>query len=450
MKNNNTLINGSVTKSLVSFTVPILLALFLQILYGSVDMFIVGNFGTVSDVSGVSTGSQLMNTITSICTGFAMGSTILIGQKIGQGQKKDVASIIFNSVVIFLAMAVAITVIILIFLNNIVPMLNTPSDAVEETTQYLLYCSIGIVMIFSFNILGSIFRGLGDSKTPLIAVGIACFFNIVGDLILVAVFKMGAGGAAIATVLAQTLSVVICIVIIRKKSGLLPKFEKRDLKIHSSHIKRILTLGAPVALQSGIVSISFLMITVVVNQFGVIFSASVGVTEKLTGIIMLIPIAFMQSMSVFVAQNYGASKISRAKKGMFVGMFISLAFGVIMFFFSFFSGEVLIRIFSSDEAVIKEATQYLKAYAFDTIFVAVMFCMTGYFSGCGKTVFVMIQAIVGAVLIRLPLTIILSGITPVSLFTIGLSTPIATLLQIVMCVVYYFMINKKLSALEKA
>ncbi len=442
------MINGSVTKSLVSFTVPILLALFLQILYGSVDMLIVGNFGTVSDVSGVSTGSQLMNTITSICTGFAMGATILIGQKIGQGQKRDVASIIFNSVAIFLAMAVLITITILVLLPKIVPMLNTPVDAIEETTQYLLYCAIGIVMIFSFNILGSIFRGLGDSKTPLIAVGIACFFNIVGDLVLVAVFKMGAGGAAIATVLAQTLSVIICIIIIYKKTSLLPKFEKSDLKLHAKNIKRILILGAPVALQSGIVSISFLMITVVVNQFGVVFSASVGVTEKLTGIIMLIPIAFMQSMSVFVAQNYGASKISRAKKGMFVGMFISLAFGTVMFFFSFFAGDVLIRIFSSDEAVISEATQYLKAYAFDTILVAVMFCMTGYFSGCGKTLFVMIQAIVGAVGIRLPLTILLSEITPVSLFTIGLSTPIATAIQIVMCMVYYFMINKKLTALE--
>ncbi|OON96088.1 MAG: hypothetical protein ATN32_06695 [Candidatus Epulonipiscium fishelsonii] len=307
MRQQNNLINGGITSSLIKFTIPILFALFLQTMYGMVDLLIVGNFGIVADVSGVSTGSQLMTLITSICTGLATGATILIGQKIGAGEDKEIPAIIQGTTIIFSIFSIISMVFILVCIDDIVAWLNTPLDAINQTTNYLFICAIGVPMIFTYNVLGSIFRGLGDSKTPLIAVGIACIINIVLDLVLIAIFDMGASGAAIATVFAQTISVVICIAMIKKRKMF--SFENAPSAFFNcSYIKSVLRLGIPVALQSGLISVSFLSITIIVNQFGIIFSASVGLVEKLTGIIMLVPLAFMQSLSVFVAQVHLKNK----------------------------------------------------------------------------------------------------------------------------------------------
>ncbi|ONI40505.1 MATE family efflux transporter [Candidatus Epulonipiscium fishelsonii] len=434
MNQQNDLIHGRITSSLIKFTMPILFALFLQTMYGMVDLLIVGNFGIVADVSGVSTGSQLMTLITSICTGLATGATILIGQKIGSGKDKEVPAIIQGTTIIFAIVSILAMAGILVFIDQIVLWLNTPMDAINQTTSYLFICAIGIPMIFSYNVLGSIFRGLGDSKTPLTAVGIACIINILFDLILIAGFDMGASGAAIATVFAQIFSVIVCIIIIKKRKILnFENYSKQTLY----YAKDILKLGIPVALQSGLISISFLTITVIVNQFGIIFSASVGLVEKLTGIIMLVPIAFMQSLSVFVAQNYGAQQYDRIKKGLIISFSISCVFGMIMAYIGFFHGEMLTNIFSNDKEVIAAGAIYLKAYAIDTLLVPCVFCLSGYFNGCGKTFFVMIQGIFGSVVLRIPFILLFSLVEPVSLFNIGLAIPISTAIQIVICVIYY-------------
>ena len=446
MKKQHTLslTEGPVTLSLVQFTFPILVAMALQLLYGATDMFIVGNFGTVSDVSGISTSSQLMNLLTSLCTGLATGATIYIGQKIGQKKDHEVSGIIVNAVSLFMLISLAIMSLLLIFKPQLLTLLNTPSNALRETSDYLFYCSLGIPMIFAYNILGSIFRGLGDSKTPMVAVGIACVINIILDLILVAGFGLGAAGAAMATVCAQTISVILSLLIVRQKQLFKFAFHGSDLKFQKVHITRVLSLGIPVALQSMLVSFSFLMITVIINDFGVVFSAAVGLSEKITGLIMLVPLAFMQSLSVYVAQNVGSEEHERAKKALISAMLISIVFGVVMATVAFFQGEYLARLFSQDTAVIAETVNYLKSYAFDTLLVPVLFCLTGYFNGYGKTFFVMIQGVVSSLFIRVPLAFLFSQIVPTSLFIIGLATPTATFIQIIACILYYFFIRKKL------
>ncbi|MFI3322535.1 MAG: MATE family efflux transporter [Rikenellaceae bacterium] len=437
METKNSLIYGGVVKSLVTFTLPILFALFLQVTYGAVDMLIVGNFSQIQDVSAVSTGSQLINTLTSLCVGFAMGTTIFIGQKKGENREDEIGSIITNSIILFMALAIVIMVLMLLFHDQILSVMNTPEDALNQTSKYIFYSSIGVPMIFAYNVLGSIFRGLGDSKTPLMAVAIACVANIIGDLILVAYFGLGSGGAAIATALAQTISVVVSIYIIKKRSIFKYKMSRNIFKINRGYIKRIVILGSPIALQSVLTSLSFLFIMLIVNKFGVVFSASVGVTEKLIGAIMLIPLSFMQSVSVFSAQNYGARDFRRVRRGLFVGTAISLGFGIIMFYFSMFYGDKLISIFNRDPEVIAEATQYLKVYSIDVLLVPLLFCFTGYLNGCGKTMYVMIHGVIGAIFIRLACTYLLSLIEPVSLFRIGLATPAATTVQIIMCIFFY-------------
>ena len=447
-ENKSTLLTGNVAISLIKFTIPILIAMAIQMMYTSVDMMIVGRFATVSDVSGVSSASQLTNLLTTICTGLATGATIYIGHKIGEKKEEEIGSIITNSICLFMIMSIIIMAILIIFKQNAIQMLNTPKEAIKETTDYLFYASLGIPMIFAYNILGSIFRGIGDSKTPMIAVTIASVINIILDLVFVASFNMGAGGAALATVIAQTMSVVLSIVIIKKKNTFIYKLEIKNFKFNKTHVKKVISLGFPVALQSTLVSLSFLIITIIINKFGVVFSASVGLSEKITGIIMLVPISFMQSLSVYVAQNVGSKEYKRAKESLLWGMAISIIFGAIMAAFAYFRGDILAKLFSNDEEVIKQTSIYLKAYAFDTLLVPVMFSLTGYFNGCGKTVFVMIQGVVGALLIRVPLAYIFSTIEPTSLFIIGLSTPIATAFQIVLCFIYYVYTNKQFNKLK--
>ena len=276
---------------------------------------------------------------------------------------------------------------------------------------------------------------------PLVSVMIACVCNIAGDLLLVAVFHMGTAGAAIATVAAQAVSVAITLWIILKR-GLPFTMRKEYIRLRSGETGRILKLGIPVALQDVLVSISFLVLMAIVNAMGVIASAGVGVAEKLCGFIMLVPSAFMQSISVFVAQNIGAVQPQRARRTLGYGMLMSILAGLIMAYAAFFHGDALSAIFARDTEIIQASAQYLKAYAVDTILTSFLFCFIGYFNGCGRTWFIMLQGIVGAFLVRIPVAYAISKIRGVTLFMIGLATPSSSLVQILLCLIYYLILWK--------
>ena len=322
-------------------------------------------------------------------------------------------------------------------------LLQTPAESFSLAVSYIRICCGGAVFIVAYNILGSIFRGIGNSRMPLITVAIAAIFNIFGDLYFVAVLKMGAAGAALATVLSQALSVVISLFIIWKM-GVPFAVTRKDLCFDLRVIRRIVTVGLPIALQDLLVSISFLIILAIVNSLGVIASAGVGVAEKLCGFIMLVPSAFSQSMSAFVAQNFGARKMDRARRALLYGIGISFACGLFLGWLSFFHGVSLSAIFTGDKTVQLAAAEYLKAYGIDCLLTAFLFCFIGYFTGCQKTGFVMLQGIAGAFLIRVPLSLIFSRIAPVSLFRIGLATPCSSLVQNLLCFWYLRRCRKEL------
>ncbi|MBC8631514.1 MATE family efflux transporter [[Eubacterium] tenue] len=435
---------GKIFSPLLKFAIPILLALFLQTMYGAVDLLIVGQFGHAADVSAVSTGSQVMMTITVIITGLTMGLTILIGQKLGEGKSKEAGNVVGSGISIFAIIALVITILIVSFASNISTFMNAPKEAFDSTVIYIRICSAGSVFIVAYNIIGGVFRGLGDSKTPLITVGIACVTNIIGDLIFVGIFKMAAMGAALATIMAQAISVILSIIIIKKR-GLPFEFSRQSIKFHKGLTSKIIKYGTPIALQDGLVHLSFLVIMMIGNSMGVIPSAGIGVAEKLVGFIMLIPSSFSQAVSAFVAQNYGAKKYHRARKVLFYAISASLCCGVFMFYITFFNGNLLAGMFSKDKDVVFASWQYMKAYGIDCLLTAIMFCMVGYFNGCGKTTFVMIQGIVCAFGVRIPVSYMMSKILPVSLFKVGLATPMSTFVQIILCVIYFIILSKKLS-----
>ena len=308
--------------------------------------------------------------------------------------------------------------------------------------MYVHICSAGTVFITAYNMMGGVFRGMGDSKTPLLTVFVACIINIFGDLLFVAVFHMASSGAALATVIAQALSVLFCL-IIAKKRGLPFTFSKKNIHWKGNLVTLVCKTGAPISLQDGLVTVSFLVIAAIINRLGLIASAGVGVAERVCGFIMLVPSAFSQSLSAFVAQNIGAEKYDRAKKALLYSIAASLACGVIMGYFAFFHGNLLAVIFSKDKEVISAAHSYLKAYAIDTLFVSFLFCFIGYFNGCGKTSFVMIQGIIGAFGVRIPVSYLMSRTANPTLFRIGLATPSSTFVQIILCGIAFLMLERK-------
>lgn len=436
MNKNSDLTQGKILGPLMKFTLPIMAALILQALYGAVDLLVVGQFSSAAAVSAVATGGQVLYSLTVIITGLAMGVTIIIGQQFGQHKEKEIGNTVGSGICLFATLSLILTCIMLFMSPVFVRLLQAPPEAYDYTVQYVMVCSGGILFIAAYNTLGSIFRGMGDSRTPLLAVLIACVANIILDLLFVAGLGLGAAGAALATVVSQAISVLLSLIIIRKH-GLMFPFSSKQIRFNKKIILRIIKMGAPCALQDLLVSISFLAITAIVNQLGVIASAGVGVAEKLCGFIMLVPSSYTQSMSAYVAQNIGAGQPTRAKKGLYYGMMTSFCFGIAMSYFAFFHGDVLSRIFAKDISVVLASAEYLKGYAIDTLLVSFLFCFIGYFNGCGRTTFVMVQGLIGAFGVRIPVSYLMSQAAEVSLFHIALATPCSTVVQIILCLGFF-------------
>ena len=442
MRQENDFTNGRILIPLLRFMLPVFFAMLLQSMYGAVDLMIVGKFAEPLDVSAVSTGSQIMMTLTNLVTSFAMGTTILLSRRIGEGNASQAGQVIGSSICLFAAIAAAFTVLIPLGAPALSRIMYAPAEAFAETVQYIRICGLGSVFIISYNLIGSIFRGIGDSRTPLLTVFIACICNIAGDLLLVAVFHMGTAGAAIATVAAQAISVGISLLLMRRRE--LPfQVHRATLRFDGKIIRHVTKLGLPIALQDLLVGISFLVLLAIVNSLGLIASAGVGVAEKVCGFIMLIPSAFMQAMAAFVAQNMGAGKYDRARKALLYAIGVSTVLAIVMFAVTFFHGDLLAGIFANDKQVITAAADYLKAYAIDCLLTCFLFCFIGFFNGLGMTRFVMIQGIIGAFCVRIPVAFLMSREVPVSMFHMGLATPCATVLQVVMCIVCFIIASRK-------
>lgn len=432
---------GSILGKLVPFMLPILGALILQAAYGAVDLLVVGRFGTTSGLSSVSTGSQVLNLVTFVITQSAMGITVLIARYIGEKKQQQIGALIGGSIVVFAMISAVLFVVMICFSRPIAVLMQAPAEAVSLTSMYVKICGGGIFFIVAYNLLAAIFRGLGDSKSPLIFVAVACVVNIAGDLVLVAGFHLDAAGAAIATVLAQAVSVVFALLLLFKRK--LPfTIKKNDFKINE-HCKRALKTGLPLALQECLTQISFLALCAFVNKLGLEASSGYGVACKLVNFAMLIPSALMQSTASFISQNVGAGNEKRAKKTMFTGIGVGLTIGCIVFIFIMFKGDILTGIFTTDEVVIQKGYNYLRGFASETIVTAILFSMIGYFNGHDKTVWVMIQGLIQTLLVRLPLAYYMSIQPDASLTKIGFAAPVATMFGIVLNMIFYIYCNRK-------
>lgn len=432
---------GSILKKLVRFMLPILAAQVLQAMYGAVDLLIVGRFGTTTGISAVSTGSSVINVVIFTVAGLSSGVMVLMGRYIGERRPEKLNQVVGGAVCFFALLSVLVGAALLVFARPLSRLMQAPEEALDLTVTYVRICGGGILFTIFYNLISGIFRGMGDSKLPLLFVAIACGVNILGDLLLVAVFHLNVVGAAVATVAAQAVSVVLSLLIIRRRA--LPfTLTPKDLRFNRE-TANFLRLGCPIALQELLTNLSFLALCAFINRLGLEASSGYGIACKLTNFVMLIPSSLMQSMSSFVAQNVGARNPKRAKRAMLTGIGIGASIGVVVFLLCWFQGELLSSIFATDEAVLRRSAEYLRGFAPEAVTTAVLFSFIGYFSGNGRTVFVMFQGLAQTFLVRLPMSYLMSIQPNASLTAIGLAAPCASMFGILLNVSYFIWFQRK-------
>lgn len=442
LENKNDFTQGSIVSKLLRFMIPILGALILQAMYGAVDILVVGRFGTTAGISGVSTGSSIVNLIIFTITGLTMGVTVVMGQYMGEKKEEKVGLVVGGAIWLFFVLAFIIAAAMLIFARPLAVLMQAPKEALDLTVLYVRICGEGIFFIIAYNVISSIFRGIGDSNMPLVFVGIACVVNILGDLLFIAVFRWNVAGAALATVMAQAVSVVLSLVIIRKRK---PPFAiKKEYIRFNPEIKKFIRVGTPIAFQEILTQFSFLALCAFINRLGLDASSGYGVANKIVSFIMLLPGALMQSMASFVAQNVGARQEKRAKKAMVTGMLIGCSIGILIAILSFTRGELFAAIFSNDAEVIARAAEYLKGFAPEAVVTAILFSFIGYYNGHSKTLFVMLQGIAQTFIVRLPVSYYMSIRQDASLTMIGLAAPCATIFGIFINLLYFVKVNREM------
>ncbi len=445
---NKDLTTGSVLKNLIYFCIPYLFSYFLQTLYGMADLFIIGQFCGVESTTAVSIGSQVMHMITVIIVGLAMGTTVTIGQAIGAKDSDSASKGVGNSITLFAIFSLLLTLILVICRSGIVSVMSTPLEAVSGTKDYLLICFIGIPFITAYNIISSIFRGLGDSKRPMYFVMIACILNIALDYLFIGYFHLGPSGAALGTTLSQASSVLISLYVIRKMdTGI--HLTKDDLKVDQKMMKSILKIGSPIAVQDGLIQVAFIIITVIANKRGLNDAAAVGIVEKIISFIFLVPSSMLSTVSALGAQNIGAGEIKRAKQTLYYAISITVGFGLIIGLIMQVAAGNVVSLFTESDVVVSLGDQYLKGYIWDALFAGIHFSFSGYFCAIGKSIYSFIHNIIAIALVRVPLVYLASTTFTDTLYPMGLATASGSLLSSIICVILFITLNKKEKKNEK-
>lgn len=435
------LTTGSVLKTIIYFALPYLLSYFLQTLYGMADLYITGQFNGVDSITAVSNGSQVMHMITVIIVGLAMGTTVIIGKAIGGNKLDNAGRAIGNTITLFMGIAIVMTIVFLIAAKLIVLLIGVPQEAVAGTVRYLIICFIGIPFITAYNIISSIFRGLGDSKSPMYFIGISCVTNITLDYVFIGLCDLGPSGAALGTVLSQTFSVIVAFISIRKrKTGI--KLVKENFIPDRKVLGEILKVGIPVAVQDGCIQVAFIIITVIANHRGLDDAAAVGIVEKMISAIFIIPSSMLATVSALSAQNIGAGKYDRAAKTLKYATMITSVYGIFMAVIMQVLAAPLLALFTKDAAVVVLGTQYMKGYIIDSIFAGVHFCFSGYFAAYGKSYIGFMHNIISITFVRVPGSYLASKLSGDTLFPMGLAAPAGSLLSVIICVCAYIYLKR--------
>lgn len=436
------LTSGSVWKNIVYFSLPYLLSYFLQTLYGLADLFIVGQFDSVASTTAVSIGSQVMHMLTVMIVGLAMGTTVNIGRAVGARDSQKASKVVGNTTVLFVGVSVVLAVVLLVLVQPIVRVMSTPAEAVEGTVRYLTICFIGIPFITAYNVIASIFRGLGDSKSPMYFIAVACVANIALDYLFIGALHMGPAGAALGTTLSQTISVAVSLlVILKKKTGISVK--RADFRLERVTMGQVLKIGVPIAAQDGFIQVAFIIITIIANRRGLSVAAAVGIVEKIISFLFLVPSSMLSTVSALGAQNMGAGKYERADQILRYAMGIAVGFGLIVSLLIQIIAGPVVGLFTTDATVILLGTQYIRGYIWDCIFAGVHFSFSGYFCAYGKSEISFVHNLIAILCVRIPGVYLTSKIFPDTLFPMGLATATGSLLSVIICMIAFGWLKKQ-------
>lgn len=433
----NDLTQGSVFRKLWSFTLPFIGANLLQTLYGMVDLYIVGRYAATADVSAVSVAGTVIATFMMLLTGLSVGATVVVGQRFGAGDRESLASVSATSFTLAWIVGAALMVVVGALSVPMLGWINTPAEAMRGAIFYMLICCVGYPFLAVYNMLSGILRGVGDSRSPLLFVGISTAFNIVGDIILVGVCGLGAAGAAIATVLAQLLCMIYGILHVKKR-GFPFDFRLSSYRMHKEDVHPLLRVGIPVALQEVLVMMSFIVLEGIINRFGLNASAAAGILDKIFLFATIPTNAFNASISAMVAQNIGANERKRAVQCLWYGSLLSVSCGVVFFLLAAIMPEKLVGIFTADRGVIDEGVQYYAGYKYEYLLCSLAFCVNGFINGTGHTRFTLITNIVSTYAARIPLCLLTGVVLNAGLFGIGYALPIASLVQLIVGYAFFF------------
>lgn len=436
------LTSGSVWKNIVYFSLPYLLSYFLQTLYGLADLFIVGQFDGVASTTAVSIGSQVMHMLTVMIVGLAMGTTVNIGRAVGARDSQKASKVVGNTTVLFVGVSVVLAVVLLVLVQPIVRVMSTPAKAVEGTVRYLTICFIGIPFITAYNVIASIFRGLGDSKSPMYFIAVACVANIALDYLFIGALHMGPAGAALGTTLSQTISVAVSLlVILKKKTGISVK--RADFRPERVTMGQVLKIGVPIAAQDGFIQVAFIIITIIANRRGLSVAAAVGIVEKIISFLFLVPSSMLSTVSALGAQNMGAGKYERADQILRYAMGIAVGFGLIVSLLIQIIAGPVVGLFTTDATVILLGAQYIRGYIWDCIFAGVHFSFSGYFCAYGKSEISFVHNLIAILCVRIPGVYLTSKIFPDTLFPMGLATATGSLLSVIICMIAFGWLKKQ-------
>lgn len=439
--NGKDLTKGSIIGNITTFSLPYMFAYFLQILYGLADLFVIGQYCGVDSTTAVSNGAQVMYMITVVLIGLAMGTTVLTARAVGAKDSLQARAIVGNTITMFATIATVLMIVLLCLRGWIVDIMDTPTEAVSGMAHYLTICFIGIPFIIAYNIIASIFRGLGDSKTPMYFVAVACVVNIILDYVFIGILGLGAMGAALGTTMSQAASVVFAICSMRRHNKAID-ISRNDLRPQRNVMKHILKIGLPIALQDGFIQISFLAITIIANGRGLIDAAAVGIVEKVIGLVFIVPSAMLSTVSAISAQSIGANKMPRAKQTMRIAMLITSVYGLACAISLQFVPQVAVGLFTNDPQALAQGCDYLRGYVWDCIFASIHFCFSGFFTACGYAIISFLHNSISIVLARIPLAWLSSQLYPDTLYPMGLSTCAGSIVSCLICILAYWLMTR--------
>lgn len=430
------LTEGSVVIQLIKFALPFMLSNLIQTLYNVADMVIVGNYTGTEGISGVNIGGQVTFIITNIVIGLSVGGTVVIAQYLGSGDRRGMSESIKTLITFLLVAAVVLTFTMILLADVILRLMQTPPEAYKQAKDYLDITLAGTIFIFGYNAFSAILRGMGDSKRPLIFVSIACIVNVFLDLLLVGVFDMAAAGAAYATVASQALSMIACIVYL-KRTGFEFDFKPSSFRFYKDRFFMLLKVGIPISVQNVITNFSFLVLTTIANGMGVSASAAVGIVGKYNGFAILPAIAVGSSVSAMVAQNMGAGMIDRAKKTFHTGFVLAFSVSLVVFVITQLIPGQILSLFGDDPEMIAAGVQYVRTFSLDYLIVPMTFCLNGIITGSGHTIISSVGGVMAAVGFRIPMAILMGLVLDKGLLGLGLAAPAASIGAGAILLVYY-------------